>query len=152
MRKINSTILGVLIFFSLVYGIVWFSSRYQGEYPQLIPKVGIATTQPPIVTPMLTTALPKIPEAEVGIKRWEKFISDSGDYINIVGEVENIGDGDALYVKVIARYYDSSNKVVFVDGSFADEAMLSAGKTTTFEIKTPYKPEIRSVELEVTWE
>ncbi|MEE8358116.1 MAG: FxLYD domain-containing protein [Candidatus Hydrothermarchaeales archaeon] len=147
MKTIYSMMLGMFIFFLLLYGLFQFSGYYMEDSSELFSRIIITTpSQPPIATPTIT------PEsAVVKIIRWERYLSDSGAYINVEGEVENIGDTDAFYVKITAKYYDSLGNLVGVDGNFADEAMLAPNTTSRFEIKSPNKPEIDDVELNVVW-
>ncbi len=147
MKTIHSMILGMFIFFLLLYGLFQFSGYYMEDSSELFSRIVITTpSQPPIATPTITPA-----STVVKIIRWERYISDSGAYINVEGEVKNIGDTDAFYVKITAKYYDSLGNLVGVDGNFADEAMLAPKTTSRFEIKSPNQPEIDDVELNVIW-
>ncbi len=147
MKTIHSMMLGMFIFFLLLYGLFQFSGYYIGDSSELFSRIVITTpSQPPIATPTIT------PESTVvKIIRWERYLSDSGASINVEGEVENIGDTDAFYVKITAKYYDSLGNLVGVDGAFADEAMLAPNTTSRFEIRSPNKPEIENIDLNVVW-
>lgn len=147
MKTIHSMILGIFIFFLLLYGLFQFSGYYMEDSSELFSRIVITTpSQPPIATPTI-----KPTSTVVKIIHWERYISDSGAYINVEGEVKNIGDTDAFYVTITAKYYDSLGNLVGVDGNFADEAMLAPKTTSRFEIKSPNQPEIDDVELNVIW-
>ncbi len=146
MKTIHSMMLGMFIFFLLLYGLFQFSGYYMEDSSELFSRIVITTSsKPPIATPIT----PK--STVVKIIRWERYLSDSGAFVNVEGEVENIGDTDAFYVKITAKYYDSLGNLIGVAGNFADEAMLAPNMTSRFEIRSPNKPEIEDVELNVIW-
>jgi len=147
MKTIHSMILGMFIFFLLLYGLFQFSGYYREDSSDLFSRIVIPPqSKPPVTTPTITPR-----STVVKIIRWERYISDSGASVNVEGAVKNIGDTDAFYVKITAKYYDSTGNLVSVDGAFADEAMLAPNTTSRFEIRSPNKPEIDDVELKVIW-
>ncbi len=147
MKTFYSMMLGILIFTLLVFGILRFSGGYFGDTNDLFPKIVLKTTPPP------PTKRPVDPSkaAVVEIVDFDRYVSDSGEFVTIVGEVKNVGDTDAFYVKLTANYYDLEDNLVQVHGEFADDAMLAPDKTSRFEIMSPNKPEMERVEVVVSW-
>ena len=63
---------------------------------------------------------------------------DAVGYMHVVGEIKNIADGDATYVKVIATFYNSTGHVVATDFTYSDPSNLSPGQKAPFEILLVY--------------
>ena len=55
-------------------------------------------------------------------------------WIHVVGEIKNIGDREAHYVKVVATFYDSAGKVVGAFFGYSDPEDLAPGQKAPFEI------------------
>lgn len=77
---------------------------------------------------ILSQSLP----AKLVLKVGDSYVDEYGIY-HLVGEVTNLGDSIATYVKVAAAFYDSSNKVL--SSSFTYTANeIQPGKSAPFEI------------------
>ncbi len=81
---------------------------------------------------------PKATEAlkgKVEVKSEQLKKADFGR--EIVGEVINNGTSEAMFVKIIATFYDKDNKVTDTDFTYAGDTSstpLKAGETAPFEI------------------
>jgi hypothetical protein len=60
-----------------------------------------------------------------------------GDFpvYKVVGQVENVGDGDAEFVEITATLYDAEGAVVGVDSTYAEFDVLKVGQVSPFEIQ-----------------
>jgi len=61
--------------------------------------------------------------------------SSEGDF-RVVGQVRNVGDREAHYVKVIVTGYDAEGNVVAVDSGSTELDRLEPGGTSPFEVDT----------------
>ena len=73
-----------------------------------------------------------------------------GDYI-VEGEIKNIGDQDAKFVKIVAIFYGADNKVLAAGFTYADPRDLKVGeigqfKLSTYEYKVAAKVEPTDIE------
>jgi len=59
---------------------------------------------------------------------------DAIGWLHVSGEIKNIADRDAHFVKVVATFYDSAGKVVGVSFTFSDPNDLTPGQKAPFEI------------------
>jgi len=59
---------------------------------------------------------------------------DSIGWLHVVGEIKNIGDREAHYVKVVATFYDSGGKVVGTFFGYSDPEDLAPRQKAPFEI------------------
>ncbi len=80
---------------------------------------------------------------------------DNG-YTKVVGEVKNNSSRSALYVKVIATFYDNLGSVIGTGYSYAGDTPntpLEVGATTPFEVKSyPDKIDASKYKLDISWE
>jgi hypothetical protein len=70
---------------------------------------------------------------QVNILSDSGFSSLPGEY-QIVGEVKNVGDSTAWYVKINATYYDANNAVITTKLAYAELTALPPNRRTPFRI------------------
>ncbi len=75
--------------------------------------------------------------------------SSNGDYVSIVGEVQNSGDTDAEYVKVVVTFYDGAGAVAGVAYSYTALDTIPAGATSPFEVMTRQDSSFDHYEVQV---
>jgi len=79
---------------------------------------------------------------------------DSIGYYHVSGEVENVGDGAASFVKITATFYDSSDTVVATSFTYAYLSVLLPGRKSPFEvllIDTTQAAKVHHYSLSVTF-
>jgi hypothetical protein len=59
---------------------------------------------------------------------------DSYGYHHMVGQVENVGETDCEYVKVVAAFYDADGNVVETDFTYTGLDVVPAGGKSPFEL------------------
>lgn len=72
-----------------------------------------------------------------------------GNYMSILGEVQNTGLTEAEYVKVIVTFYASDGTVAGVAYTYTELDTIPAGGTSPFEIFTPHDPSFDHYEIQV---
>lgn len=72
-------------------------------------------------------------DAQVEILTHSSYI-DSLGWLNIVGEVQNVGDQAVKYVKISATFYDSSNTVVETSFDYSDLDVILSNRKSPFII------------------
>jgi hypothetical protein len=93
----------------------------------------------------------KEPYREFEVLNVSSNINILGDY-ELSGEVRNVGETDATFVKVLAIFHDSNGDLVDSGFGFTDPTDLAAGQTGTFLIFTSnaaLSSEIASYNLQV---
>ena len=84
----------------------------------------------------------------------QKMKKGDGDYNDIVGQVKNIGDGTADFVKIGVTVYDKNGDVVGTDSTYADATTLEPNQKSSFNIfssKDNFE-EMESYELSLQWQ
>lgn len=79
------------------------------------------------------TTTNKEPYREFQISNITTEINVLGNY-EIIGEIENIGEISATFVKVITTFYDSSDGLIGSAYSYSDPIDLEPGQTGTFRV------------------
>lgn len=91
---------------------------------------------------------------KVEVKSQTKRIASTGT-TDIVGEVINKTQNDAMWIKVTATFYDASGNVIATNDTYAGdttETPLSVGMTAPFNVSSyPDKINADSFKLDVTW-
>ena len=64
---------------------------------------------------------------------------DQLDYLEIVGEIQNLQNNSASYVEVIGTFYDQNGTVIGCDYTFTDPTDLAGGQTGPFKIVFMYE-------------
>jgi len=59
---------------------------------------------------------------------------DSSGYYHVSGEVKNVGDTPARFIKVTATFYDSTGTVVATSFTFSTLSVLLPGRKSPFEV------------------
>ncbi len=72
-------------------------------------------------------------DAQVEVLTHSSYI-DSLGWLNVVGEVQNVGDQPVEYVKISATFYDSSNTVVDTSFTFSDLDVILPNRKSPFDI------------------
>ncbi len=72
-----------------------------------------------------------------------------GDWLIIVGEVENTGRTDAESVRIIITLYDAGGDVVGLDYTYAALDTIPPGETSPFEAGTDHWPRFDHYEIQV---
>jgi len=75
----------------------------------------------------------KAPYRELEVVTHVPEIDRSG-YYKITGRVENVGEIDATFVKVVATFYDSQGRIVGYDSSYPVPLDLKTGETGSFQV------------------
>jgi len=76
----------------------------------------------------------------------------SGD-AKFLGEIKNIGDGKALFVKINFTMKDTNGNVIGTDFTYVNSTDLDPGQTSSFECWTDIaKVNIASWTYEITWQ
>jgi len=74
-----------------------------------------------------------------------------GSYVEIFGEVQNIGDRNLTFIKLTATLYDNDRQVIGTDYTYARADILLPGEKAAFSImKGPTGEDFESYILEVT--
>jgi len=73
-------------------------------------------------------------------------------YSHLVGEVENTGESNCDYVKIVAGFYDAEGTVVAVDYTYAELDIVLAGDKSPFELSVEDLPAFDHYELWVEGE
>lgn len=79
---------------------------------------------------------------------------DSIGYYHVSGEVENVGEGAASFVKITATFYDSSDTVVATSFTYTHLSVLLPGRKSPFEvllIDTTQAAKVHHYSLSVTF-
>ena len=73
-------------------------------------------------------------------------------YIQYLGKVKNVGNGDAKWVRVIVETYGKDNKLTGVDSGSTEPSSLAPGEIGAFDIGTSVKcEEYDHYEYKITW-
>ena len=88
-----------------------------------------------VLSPLLiaTFVFPVNGATDVDILSHTDFMDSYGSY-HIVGEVINVGDQPARFVKVVATFYDSSNVVIATDFTYTELDVILVGRKSPFDI------------------
>jgi len=82
---------------------------------------------------------------------YSSYISSIGTF-HVVGEVENTGNINMQFVKIVATFYDSSKTVVGTAFTYADIEVLKPNQKSPFNImEMSNVEEIQSVKLDLTY-
>jgi len=60
--------------------------------------------------------------------------TNSLGWLEVVGEVHNNGQSESRYTQVIATFYDSQGKVVYVDSTYTSPEHIPSGRTNSFKL------------------
>ena len=75
------------------------------------------------------------------------------NYVQYLGKVKNIGDGEARLVEIIFDTYDKDNKLIAVDSGFSMPMSLDPGEIGSFDIWGDAQYEdYDHYEYKITWE
>jgi hypothetical protein len=103
---------------------------------KLLKKVVSGTVLMLLLIGMSTLAFniqPAYAAAQVNILTHSGWLDAIG-YYHVSGEVENVGDGSASFVKITATFYDSSDTVVATSFTYTHLSVLLPGRKSPFEI------------------
>jgi len=75
----------------------------------------------------------KAPYRELQVMTHVPEIDRSG-YYKVTGRVENAGEIDATFIKIVAAFYDSTGRIVGYDSGYAVPGDLKTGETGSFEV------------------
>jgi len=62
----------------------------------------------------------------------QKFKKSSSDYRDLIGQVKNIGNGTAEWVKILMTFYDKNGDVLSTEFNYAEVKTLHPGQKSTF--------------------
>jgi hypothetical protein len=65
----------------------------------------------------------------------------SGDYWHLEGLVTNTGDRDCEYVKIVAGFYDTDDRIVGTNFTYAEMDIVAAGGHSPFDLSAGNLPE-----------
>ncbi len=72
--------------------------------------------------------------------------------IKFLGQIKNIGDAKACFVKITFTMKDSNGKVIDTEFTYVNSTDLEPGQTSSFECYTEVqKSLVASWEYEITW-
>jgi hypothetical protein len=84
---------------------------------------------------------------DIVIKSHQSYVD--GSWLHVRGEVENTGDTDAEFVKIVVTLYDETGTVVGTDFTYTDLDTVPPGGTSPFETGTDHWPGFDHYEIQV---
>jgi hypothetical protein len=71
--------------------------------------------------------------------------TNSLGWLEVVGEVHNNGQSESRYTQVIATFYDSQGRVVYVDSTYTTPEHIPSGATNSFKLTVSDKGQIPKI-------
>jgi hypothetical protein len=81
------------------------------------------------VSSSVATSLPE----NLNILSSSSYVSISGN-LHVIGEIQNLGSGNATFVRLIATFYDQTGKVVGSDYTYSNPYDLASGQKAPFDL------------------
>jgi hypothetical protein len=121
--------------------------------PTNTPEGPTPTPAPPTDTPPPTATQPptNTPPPPLQIQGVTEY-TDSIGALHLVGEVLNQSDQNMNFVKIIASFYDSADRIVATDFTYTELDTVEAGDSSPFEMIILNPPDtIDTYKLDVEW-
>jgi len=88
-----------------------------------------------------------LPRQDLVILSHDSYVD--GDWLHVRGEVQNTGETEAKYVKVVVTLYDAADQVVGMDYTYCELDVIPPGETSPFETGTDHWPNFDHYEIQV---
>ena len=91
-------------------------------------------------------------KANIEIIDWTNRLSDPPLYYYVEGILKNTGDKTADFVKVKITAYDTDDKLVSLNDTYADPYTMTPNQEATFQVMVEYDSRIKIFKIKVIWQ